>query len=244
MAFIDRYQNNEGQAKILINQILEKIGAKRGPVSCKAVIFDMDGVIIDSEPYYDETHQTLFKELGIPVSRDLFNRFRGTKSFDMWFFLKQEYQLDHAIEELIHEERLRYLQYLKSLPEIIPIPGIRNLINELLRAKYKLALASSAPMECIDTVLALLQMQEEFPIKVCGDDVSYAKPEPEIFIMAAQKIRVDPKNCLVFEDSKHGVNAAKRAGMLCVGFAGESGNDQDLSEADIIINDFRFVDNS
>lgn len=208
----------------------------------KAVIFDMDGVIIDSEPTHMKLENETYKKLGIEVSGDEHLSFVGATSNYMWDTLKNKYKLTQTLEELIEYERNKYFKHLNSDEcEITLIEGVKDLIKDLHKNRVKLAIASSSPLNVIEAIAKKFQIEEYFEVFVTGDYVAKSKPEPDIFLYAAEKLGVSPENCIVIEDSNNGVRAAKKAGMKCVGINSDVEARQDISMADLEINSFKEV---
>ncbi|MBU3192043.1 HAD family phosphatase [Clostridium bowmanii] len=208
----------------------------------KAVIFDMDGVIIDSEPTHMKLENETYKKLGIEVTDDEHHSFVGATSNYMWEALKNKYKLNQTLEELIEYDRNKYFKHLNSDEcEIILIDGVKELIQDLYENGVKLAIASSSPLDVIYAIAKKFQIEEYFEAFVTGDYVKRSKPEPDIFIFAAEKLGVSAENCIVIEDSHNGVLAAKKAGMKCVGINSDPEGSQDISMADLVINKFKEV---
>ena len=208
----------------------------------KAVIFDMDGVIIDSEPTHMKLENETYKKLGIDVTGDEHHTFVGSTSQYMWEVLKNKYKLNQTLEELVEYERSIYFEYLNSEEcEIFLIEGVKELIEELHKNGIKLAIASSSPLNVIKAIAKKFHIEEYFEVFVTGDYVKRSKPEPDIFLYACEKLRVRPENCIVIEDSHNGVRAAKKAGMKCVGLNSNPEGKQDISMADLVINNFKEV---
>ncbi len=205
----------------------------------QTVIFDMDGVIIDSEPVYFEIDKQMFEELNIAVSFDEHCSYVGTSSQNMWnAIIKKHGIADHA-EELMRKEYSLYKEHLVHAHDLQPIDGVVELIHDLYRNNFKLVLASSSRMETIDIVLDKFKLGEFFIVKVSGSELAHSKPHPVIFQRAAELIRSEPKECIVIEDSKNGVTAARAAGMKCIGFLNPSSGDQNLTSADIVVRSFK-----
>jgi len=204
----------------------------------KSIIFDMDGVIIDSEPVHFEVEKRLLKDLGVAISDEECHSFVGTANKEMWLHIKDKYKLDESVEELVEVERTTYMDYLRSQENLKPIPGVAELIEELYRKKVKVVVASSASVKNIEIVTRMFNLERFFEVKVSGDEVNKGKPAPDTFLYAAKTIGAEPEECIVIEDSKNGVKAAKSAGMRCIGFKNPNSGRQDLSSADIIINSF------
>jgi beta-phosphoglucomutase len=201
-----------------------------------AVIFDMDGVIVDTEPLSKKYEKEFLPKIGVSKPRDL--NVQGLTAKAYATLLKQEYGLEYNIDELIMMWRSGYLSYLAVLDQIPVIPGAPELIQYFIDSGHKLALASSANPKRIKLILERAGLEPYFSIIVHGDDVQNSKPAPDVFLLAAQRLDVTPSECLVIEDSTNGVKATKAAGMFCVAYAGSLHNSDDLSEADLIIEDF------
>lgn len=207
----------------------------------------MDGVIIDSEPLHIRLEKQIFNELGISLTDAEHESFLGTSGQEMFADLKKQFGLEQAVEDLLNDERMRYIELLRA--EGVPfIHGIPELIEKLHRAGFKLALASSAPHDQIDLVVntpvgseqsdskhAEIRLSTYFQTKVSGDDVERSKPDPAIFLKAAKLLAVEPEDCWVIEDSENGITAAIAAGMSCLGFENPGSPPQDLSRANHVI---------
>lgn len=204
----------------------------------KACIFDMDGVILDSEPFHMKFEQELFKSLSIEVGEEEHMKFVGTTSHYMWELIRGKYNLPFSLEELVKKDRDNYYDFLVSKCDIKPIEGVKDLIRNLYNSGFKLAIASSSPMDVIQVVTEKLDINKYFNILVTGDYVKKSKPEPDIFLYAAEKLGVRFNECIVIEDSHNGILAAKNAGMKCIGFINKNSGNQDLTSADIIIKKF------
>lgn len=204
------------------------------------VIFDMDGVIIDSEPH-NKNHMILFlADHGVPKSEIDFEdisprgssvRFTTNKLIDI-------FKLDYEEQELIDRIRQSYIAYLQKLDDLDEIPGARKLINHLHAKGCKLALASSANPARIELFLTKLRLKRYFQTIVSGDEVKHSKPAPDIFLKAAQQLGSKPEKCVVIEDANFGITAAKAAGMKCIAYNGSDHNQEDLSDADVVVKDF------
>lgn len=204
----------------------------------KLVIFDMDGVLIDSEPLHFEVEQKLFRDLGLTIPEAELHTFVGITSREMWTRIKHKYNLPHSIEELLAVEVASYERRLVEPGAAQPVLGVIDLIKELYHRDIKLAVASSAERTSVDIVLRLFELGDFFEVVVSGGDVPRSKPAPDIFLRAAELAGVQPSECIVIEDAQNGVAAARAAGMKCVGYSSSRSGKQDLSAATMVISDF------
>jgi len=204
----------------------------------QTVIFDMDGVIIDSEPVYFDIDKQMFEELNIAVSFEEHCSYVGTSSQNMWNAIITKHGVAEQPAELMRKEYSLYLEHLANAKDLQPIDGVVELIHELYKDNFKLVLASSSQMASIDIVLNKFKLDELFIAKVSGSELAHSKPHPEIFLRSARLIKSDPSECIVIEDSKNGVTAAKAAGMKCIGFLNPNSGNQDLKNADLVIHSF------
>lgn len=206
----------------------------------QAFIFDMDGVIIDSEPIHFEVDIQTMSYLGHDISKEDLEKYVGTTNPAMWQSIRQEYNLLQTVEEIIEYQSAKKISTLRGL-EIEPIEGIKELIINLKEYDIPVAIASSSPRGFIEEVLSKLGMENDFDCVVSGEEVAQGKPAPDVYIEAARQLGVDVKRCLVLEDSRNGIIAAKAAGMRCIGFVNPNSGNQDLSKADYIVEDIREI---
>lgn len=206
----------------------------------KAVIFDMDGVIIDSEQFHKEAAYVLIDRLGFSVSETLFETFTGRRSVDCWQMMMdaQEQEFDFDPVKLAQEEEEIFFSIYYEEQKAELVPGVQELIMKFRSLGLKLIVASSSPVLAIEKMLKHFRLESVFTGFVSGEQVQHGKPEPDIFLLAANQLGVDPSNCLVIEDSDAGLLAAKRAGMKAVGYANPNSHNQQLNEADLVVNDF------
>ncbi|HMQ68322.1 MAG TPA: HAD family phosphatase [Ignavibacteria bacterium] len=204
----------------------------------KVVIFDMDGVLIDSEPAYLEMNLRMFDQFGINMDDETYKALVGMPSVPMWKFLKEKYELENEISDFIHLEKRRMLEILDSDIITKPVEGINELIEILKKNNVRLSVASSSAKDNVNFVLEKLKIKNNFDFIISGEEVEKGKPSPDIFLKVADHFDQNPGSFYVIEDSANGINAANSAGMKSIGFTNSSTNMQDLSGADLIINDF------
>ncbi len=203
-----------------------------------AVIFDMDGVIIDSEPLHYQVDDLIFRELNISISYEERRSFVGIDNRRMWTGIKKNYNLKESVNELIKLSDSMRNSFFRDLDDLRPVKGTVELITELNSRKIKTALASSSSGELIEIILNELGIFNDFDIIVSGNSVKKGKPGPEIFLLTLEKLQEESKKSVVIEDSENGVNAAKSAGIFCIAYRNPHSREQDLGNADVIIDDF------
>jgi len=202
------------------------------------IIFDMDGVLINSEPAYKKMNMQHFSELGIKMPEEEYNNYVGMSSFKMWHKIKSNYALTESVTELMASEKKRMYEVLDSNIIKQPIDGIRDLISSFQENSYSLCVASSSPKENIELVLKKHNLIDHFKYLVSGEEVENGKPSPDIFLKAADFFQAESRNCFVIEDSSNGVTAAKAAGMNCIAYKNLNSGNQDISKADLFIKNF------
>jgi HAD superfamily hydrolase (TIGR01509 family) len=200
----------------------------------KAVIFDMDGVIIDSEPIHLEVDIQTFKDLGYNITSEELGKYVGSTNEYMFEHIKKRHNISESIEDIIKNKVELTKTKIKQL-DIEPIEGIRELLIDLKNKNIPTAIASSSPRDFIDVVISKFKLKDYFTYIISGEEVENGKPAPDIYLEAAKKLEFSPGNCIVIEDSRNGVIAAKAAGMKCIGLQNINSGDQDLSKADIIV---------
>jgi len=205
----------------------------------KTVIFDMDGVIVDTEPVHKYAYDQHFKELNIEVSEEMYATFTGNSTRNVFQKLKAHFNLDHDVEELILRKRHLFNDAFDTKPDLELINGVFDLIKSLHDNKIQLILASSASNSTINRVFNRFSLNQYFTHKVSGEDFPKSKPDPAIFLHAASLSEAPKGNCIVIEDSTNGVRAAKAAGIYCIGYDSLNSKHQDLYEADLLITDFK-----
>ncbi|HIC0828054.1 TPA: HAD family hydrolase [Streptococcus agalactiae] len=206
----------------------------------KVIIFDMDGVIVDSEYTFLDNKTEMLREEGIDTDVSYQYQYMGTTFEFMWQAMKEEFGLPKTVKEYIAEMNRRR-QAIVARDGVRPIKGAQRLIHWLHQHGYRLAVASSSPMVDIKRNLKELGVTECFEYMITGEDVSSSKPAPDVFLRAAELLDVDPKVCIVIEDTRNGSLAAKAAGMYCFGFANPDYPPQDLSMADKVISDYQDI---
>lgn len=207
----------------------------------KAVIFDMDGVIIDSEPMHNKAYHDMFDEVGIDVSTELYESFTGQSTINICKRLCDYFELKETPEYLVSLKRKYYKRFFESNSDLTLIDGILDLIKNYHANGLTLVLGSSAAMTSINQIFDRFDLNQYFKAKFSGGDLKQSKPHPEIFIKAANATGFSKKECFVIEDSTNGIKAAKAAGIFCVGYDSFHSKNQDYSKADLVITDFKEI---
>ena len=203
----------------------------------RAVIFDMDGVIVDSTECDFLAWKRVFDDAGVKFSRSRYKASMGKRGVEVvkacmpWEVGDEEAQsfqdkkLQYFMEECIEKKGIKMIE------------GIGEFVELVMKNDYQVALATAAVKERAEVVLEFTNLKEYFPVVVAGDQVSKGKPDPETFLKAAEKLGRAPEECVVIEDAPNGVRAAKAGGMKCIAITTTHSKDE-LGEADKIIDSF------
>lgn len=206
-----------------------------------AVIFDMDGVLVDTEPLHYRINQMVMKEMGHELPYEYYRQFIGSTNTHMWNTLIRDYGLRFSPDELsaMAAGKKEEILAAEGFPEI---EGARKFVAGLKKAGLKLAVASSSSPFMIDRMTTGIGVRAYFDELVSGETVDRPKPAPDVFLKAADMLGVRPSECLVIEDSENGTKAARAAGMACLGFVNPGSGSQDLSEADYLFEAYEGID--
>lgn len=208
-------------------------------MALKAVLFDMDGVIVDTEPLHKKAYHQVFHDLQIDVTPELYQSFTGSSTRKVCTVLKNHFDLSMHVDEISCLKRMYFKQYFDTDPEFDLLPGVRELFESYRKEGITLVLASSAAMNTINWVLAKFDIDSYFEAKVSGDELAESKPNPEIFNIAATLSGKDKSECLVIEDSTNGILAAHRAGIFCAAYRSLHSTGQDYQLAKLVVDDLR-----
>ena len=182
----------------------------------KAIIFDMDGVISDTQALHSKVESKLLKEYGINIEpEEITKNYAGVRTKDFMDKLLSKQHKPYDLKEIIQQKWLKMEELAaKSVREV---DGAVDLIKMFNAAGFSSAVASASNSNYVEIVLDKLNVRKYFTVVICGDMVRKGKPDPESFLLAAAKLNVLPRNCLVIEDGISGMEAAKRANMQCIG---------------------------
>ncbi len=204
----------------------------------KAVLFDMDGVIVDTEPLHRKAYFKTFSDLGINVSEDLYTSFTGASTKRVCDTLIETFNLKQTFEEIAGIKRNYFKDYFYNDENFDLIPGVKELILHYYDNGIKLILASSATMTTINMVFEKFELEKYFMGKISGADLKESKPHPEVFLLAAEMAAEPVENCMVIEDSTNGILAAHRAEIFCAAYRSPHSKNQDYTLADTVVSDY------
>jgi HAD superfamily hydrolase (TIGR01509 family) len=202
------------------------------------VIFDMDGVIVNTEPLHKKAYFNTFKELNLNVSDKVYHSLTGSSTENAFKKLIDYYNLNYDVTDLIPLKRKHFKELFTTDDELALIEGVLDLIKDLHQKGKTLILASSASMHTINAVFTKFDLDKYFLKKLSGADLKASKPHPEIFELAAKHAGFPKENCIVIEDSDNGILASNNANIFCVGYKSEHSKMQTLENADMVIEDF------
>lgn len=204
----------------------------------QTVIFDMDGVIVDTEPVHHFAYYQHFNELNIEVSDEMYRSFTGNSTRNIFQKLKTHFDLQEDVEDLILRKRYLFNEAFDLKEDLYLIEGVEDLITDLHTNGIQLIVASSASNVTINRVFTRFNLHRYFTHIVSGEDFPKSKPHPAIFLHAASLSIAPKENCIVIEDSTNGIQAAVSAVIFCVGYDSFHSKDQDLSKANVVIQHF------
>ncbi|MBM6499598.1 HAD family hydrolase [Flavobacterium macrobrachii] len=208
----------------------------------QTVIFDMDGVIVDTEPVHHYAYVQHFKQLNIEVSSEMYASFTGNSTKNIYERLKETYNLAQDVQTLVETKRNLFNDAFDSKEDLYLLDGVEDLIKDLHSNGMQLVLASSSANVTIERIFDRFNLHHYFTHKVSGEDFPKSKPHPAIFLKAAELAQTPVENCIVIEDSTNGIQAAKSANIYCVGYDSFHSKLQDYSKADRVITHFNELD--
>lgn len=206
------------------------------------VIFDMDGVIVDTEPVHYFAYRQHFKHLNIDVTDEMYATFTGNSTKNVYQRLRETFQLLDEVDGLVDYKRELFNNAFDEKEDLDLLPGVLDLIKDLHGNGIQLVLASSSAKVTIGRIFRRFDLYQYFSHIVSGEDFPKSKPHPAIFEKAALLSGSPKEQCIVIEDSTNGIKAAKVAGIYCIGYRSEHSKLQDLGEADRIISHFNELD--
>lgn len=208
----------------------------------QTVIFDMDGVIVDTEPVHHYAYVQHFKQLNIEVSPEMYASFTGNSTKNIYERLKETFNLAQDVQTLVETKRNLFNDAFDNKEDLYLLDGVEDLIKDLHSNGMQLVLASSSANVTIERIFDRFNLHHYFTHKVSGEDFPKSKPHPAIFLKAAELANTPVENCIVIEDSTNGIQAAKSANIYCVGYDSFHSKLQDYSKADRVITHFNELD--
>lgn len=201
----------------------------------KAVLFDMDGVLINTEPLHFRMWKETFRNRGLEIDYDIYKGCIGATDAFLMDLVWENYGRDFRSDKKIHEERAEVEKRLLKEEGFPEMPGVIEMLRRLREAGFLLAVASSSPFVRIHEAMRYIGAKQYFSVLNTAENVAHSKPAPDIYLDTAGKLGVKPEECIVLEDSENGSIAATSAGMICVGLDNPDSGDQNLERAKVII---------
>ncbi len=204
----------------------------------KCLFFDMDGVLVNTEPLHFEIWKQVFLSQGLEIDYEHYKGCIGSNANRLFTLISEGYGRDfHGNEKILEQYARQKDVYIKrhGVPEI---PGAAETVRKLWAKGYRLAVVSSSPQKYIEMIIRKLGVTDCFEAFFSGDRIARPKPAPDVYLAAAEAFHVHPEECAVIEDSENGCLAAKAAGMICYGFYNPDSGRQDLSAADRVFDTF------
>ncbi len=198
----------------------------------KAVLFDFDGLLADSEPLQKAAWRTYLADHGYTLEQSLVDRMFGLRLLESATLVRQELGLAMPVEQVMAERDALFLSSLHG--NLHPMPGAAGTVARIRELGLRVALATSGHRRYLDIALHELGLQDAFDAVVTGDTVAQGKPAPDIFLRAAELLGVAPSTCVVVEDAPHGITAARAAGMTAVAIPNELTHDLHFSQAHVV----------
>ena len=208
----------------------------------QTVIFDMDGVIVDTEPVHNYAYYQHFKLLGIEVSEEMFATFTGNSTKNVFEKIKDHFGVIEDTTTLVEKKRSLFNAAFDIKEDLFLLEGVENLIKQLHKNGIQLILASSSSKVTISRVFNRFNLHPFFSHIISGEDFQQSKPNPAIFLEAVRLSNSKKENCIVIEDSTNGIKAAHAAGIFCVGYRSINSKKQDYSLANVVIDNFEELD--
>lgn len=198
----------------------------------EAVIFDMDGVLIDTERISFESFKEVFKDYDYDINEEFYVTMIGRNAQGLEIYMKEKYGKDFPFQD-IYEKKVKLSRSIIDRDGVIIKPGVHELIDYLRENNFKIAVATSTRRERAIKSLEEIEIKDKVDYIICGDQVKNSKPDPEIFIKAAEGLNIAPENCIVIEDSEAGIRAACNSNIRAI-------NVPDMRKPDNIIRELSF----
>ncbi|MCH7568692.1 MAG: HAD family phosphatase [Nanoarchaeota archaeon] len=208
----------------------------------KAIIFDMDGVLVDSPKYVWQSNNQLLSKYNIHVSDGKIKKYLGRSLRDQLNLIIKDFGIKEEIDYKDFSKKSFELQMSFMRESVKPNKYINRLIESAKKSGIKLAVGTSRERFKAEKILGMLEILDKLDTIVTEEDVKKHKPYPDVFLKAAEKLKVEPESCVVFEDAVNGIQAARNANMKVVAMKTKFQDESDLKDADLIINNFSEID--
>ena len=208
----------------------------------KGIIFDMDGVLINSEPFHFKVWKETLKRRGVDLDYSVYKNSIGSTDGFLMQLLYENYGIDPWDTSLMTEMEALKEELMEKEGFPLLIPYVKELLEKLSKGGYQMAVASSSPQEYIEKITSYWGIQKYFNKLVSGESVAHPKPAPDVFLKAAGELGLSPGECMVIEDSENGCKSAKSAGITCIGYYNPDSGDQDLEQAYAVVEGYEEID--
>ena len=202
----------------------------------KGVIYDLDGLMVNSEPLHVKTWEILLKKYSCDfnsIPEEIYKTYIGKRVIEIAEKIRTYFKINEPLE-IFYRKRIETFMNLASA-ELKEMPGLYTSLDLFKKNNFKIGLASSGAKEYIDLILDKFKIRNYFDVIITGDCVTKGKPNPEPYLIASKKLGLNPKECVVLEDAENGILSAKSAGCKCIGVIGYDFPKQDRSKADLVI---------
>jgi len=201
----------------------------------RALIFDMDGLMFDTESVYSQVGERVLSKRGRHFTLDLKRKIMGLTLPEVWSYLKNFNNLKDNVDDLVKEARQTFVDLLTQDTLLRPLPGLVELLSAASRVGLKLAVATSSEKRWVDLLLSRYNLQNYFSTIITSENINKGKPNPEIYLKAVAAVGYPAERCLVLEDALNGIKSAKAAGCLAVAVPNQYTKDQDFSLANLVV---------
>ncbi|MFH1612364.1 MAG: HAD family phosphatase [bacterium] len=207
----------------------------------KSFVFDMDGLMVETESLYGQALTEIAYQKRKKISQKTRYQIMGRDAIDGMTIFKKDLDLKESVLEILDQREKIYKELLTNAI-LEPLSGLIELLNLLKKMQFQIALASSSQRCWIDIILEKLNIASFFEIIVSRNEVKKSKPDPEIYLLAAKKLNLNPNQCLALEDTIPGIESAKKAGMKCIAIPNKFNKNENFFNADLVLNSLCEID--
>ncbi len=203
----------------------------------RAIVFDFDGVVVDSEPLYKRAEEKFFTEYGVTIPSNDWKYFKGLSEEGFFKLASEKYGISVHSEKLRNRSRELFLEEIKH--NLRYLPGFEKFFEDI-KGKYRIGLVTSTPRSILEWILSNTEVKNHFEYIITADDVEKRKPDPAPYLEICKKMNVKPEQVIVIEDSINGVNSAVTAGAITIGFT-SSLSEEDLNAANFFAKSYNEI---